>query len=458
MSNFLPRLANLVIGRPLMILPDKLEMIAGVLEGRIGIDAAGIKLDGETSERLSQAPERHQAIGNYEKDASGRRKLYRQTADGTAIIEVVGSLVNRGSFLDAMSGIESYGRIKDQLQAAVDDPDISSIILDVDSPGGEAVGAFETGAAVKAANAKKPVVAVANGLCCSAAYAIAAGAGRIVVSQSALVGSIGVVMLHLDHSNRLHNAGVVPTLIHAGARKTDGTPYKAMTGDVSAELKAQVDAFMDLFVEGVADGRPGLTPEAIRATEARVYLGAKAVEAGLADEVGSFEGVIASFNRPGLNRRPRNATGARTMKNENEDKTITQEAHDAAIKAARAEGHAEGVKAGTDAGIKSERDRFSAILNSDDGKKRPKQALALALTGAASDMAGSMLAVAPEETGATASAPGDRSKDAPNGLAAVDSAPKIGADGKTIEPETGAKKSEFEQGREMAKLAGLSVG
>lgn len=455
MSNQLARIADRVINRPLMILPDKLAMISSVLEGRIGIDASNLKLTGEDAERLSQSSDRHQAVGTREKDANGRLKPYRQTADGTAVISVVGSLVNRGSFLDALSGIESYDRIKEQLRAAVDDPDISSIVLDIDSPGGEAVGAFETGAAVAAANSQKAVVAVANGLCCSAAYAIAAGASRIVASQSALIGSIGVVMLHLDHSHRLHEAGIVPTLIHAGARKVDGTPYKPMTADVADELKSEVNAFMDLFVEGVAKGRPGLTPEAIRATEARVYLGAKAVEAGLADEVGSFEGVIASFNRPGLKSRPRNATGARTMKTDTEDKTISQEDHDKAVKSAREAGHAEGVKAGTEAGIKSERERFSAILNSDDGKKRPKQSLALALTGASVEQAGSMLAVAPEETAVSAATPPDgRGKDAPGGLAQVDSAPKTGADGKTVD---GASLSAFEQGQQMARDAGIAL-
>src|SRR5882757_2696871 len=92
---------------------------------------------------------------------------------------------------------------------------------------------------------------------------------------------------------RLHERGVVPTLIHAGKKKVDGTPYKPLTDDVKASLKAEVEKFNSLFVATVAEGRKSLTAEAILAMEAGTYIGADAVRVGLADAVGDIEGVLA---------------------------------------------------------------------------------------------------------------------------------------------------------------------
>jgi signal peptide peptidase SppA len=299
-NNYLAHIADRVLNRPLMVMPDKLILIASVLEGRIGIEGMAAGAD-------VPMPEASRHIGNYELDptsSSGGKKPYRQTADGTAIIPVVGSLVGRGGWIGAMSGVASYENIKFALGAAVNDKTIKNIVLDMDSPGGEAVGAFETADAVRAATAKKEVIAVATGLMCSAAYAIASAASQIVTTKSSVVGSIGVCLLHADYSHALHERGVVPTLIHAGKRKVDGTPYKPLTDDVKASLKAEVEKFNSLFVATVAEGRPSLTPNAILAMEAGTYIGVDAVKVGLADRVGTLEDTLARLSnqagpRPG---------------------------------------------------------------------------------------------------------------------------------------------------------------
>src|SRR5882672_5572904 len=250
-NNYLANVADRVLNRPLMVMPDKLAIISSVLEGRIGLADMGKDVE---DVYLSRDTSRH--IGNYELDAAGARKPYRQTSDGTAIIPIVGSLVGRGGWLGAMSGIQSYENIRHALGAAVADKTIKNIVLDIDSPGGEAVGAFEAADAVRAATAKKEVIAVATGLCCSAAYAIASAASQIVTTKSSVIGSIGVVMLHADYSHALHERGVVPTLISAGKRKVDGSPYQPLTDDVKASLKAEVEKFNSLFIATVAEGRP----------------------------------------------------------------------------------------------------------------------------------------------------------------------------------------------------------
>src|SRR5262249_4909037 len=109
---------------------------------------------------------------------------------GIAVVPIHGTLVSRGSFLDAMSGLTSYDAIRASLRAALDDPAVRGIMLDIDSPGGEAARVFDLADEIRAAAARKPVWAAANDMAASAAYAIAAAAQTVVVSRAGLVGSI----------------------------------------------------------------------------------------------------------------------------------------------------------------------------------------------------------------------------------------------------------------------------
>jgi len=282
----LPHIASLVLNRPLAILPSKLETIAAVLGGRIGLDASGL------------TPQASRFVGSHvDREAPGSQGSlpYRRTAGGTALIPVIGSTVNRGAWIGASSGLISYEGLKFQLAHASQDDRTRAVLLDFECPGGEAVGAFEAAAVVRGLATMKPVVACVNGLCASAAFAMASGATRIVTTPSGISGSIGVVMLHTDVSGALAKAGVKPTLIHAGKHKVDGHPYGPLPASVKADLRAEIDGFYAAFVDCVAAGRKNLSAETIRATEARTYMGAAAVAAGLADEVGSFEGALVDL-------------------------------------------------------------------------------------------------------------------------------------------------------------------
>ncbi|HMO31338.1 S49 family peptidase [Enterovirga sp.] len=285
---YLARLADQVLNRPLLLHPAKLETIAGVLSRRIGLDivAAG----------PAEGAEASRFVGTHRR-AGGGSTLYRTTEAGTAIVEVHGSLVNRGAWLNAHSGLTSYEGIKAQISAAGADPAVKSVLLDMDSPGGQAVGAFETADAVRALAAQKPVVALIDGMAASAAYAIASAASRIVTIPTGIAGSIGVVVLHADFSRALDKEGITTTLIHAGAKKADAHPTRPLSEDAKADLQAEVDSLMSMFVETVGRGRGSrLTARAARATEAAVYFGAEAVKAGLADAVGTLEQVLADLD------------------------------------------------------------------------------------------------------------------------------------------------------------------
>jgi signal peptide peptidase SppA len=307
MSTELIRIADRVLNRPLMILPDKLALIATVLEGRIGIDASEFK-EKDFEAMLREGPSASRFIGDAERvDPNNPRSQIKYTvSNGVAIINVLGSLVNRGAWLGAASGMTSYEGLAFQIEDAGRNPKVTSIILDIDSPGGEAVGAFEIADKVRSVAKSKNVTAVVNGMAASAAYAIASAANTIVSTGSGVSGSIGVVLMHADYSGRLQQKGIRPTLIHAGAHKVDGHPYEPLPDSVRADLQAEVDQFYSLFVSSVAKGRKGrMTENAVRSTEARTYIGKAALEAGLVDAIGGFETVLADLSRGGARPAPK---------------------------------------------------------------------------------------------------------------------------------------------------------
>jgi ClpP class serine protease len=157
---------------------------------------------------------------------------------------------------------------------------------------------METADLVRAVATRKPVKAFVNGTAASAAYAIAAGAREIIVAPSAVVGSIGVVCLHLDRSAAYAKKGVKPTLIHAGAYKVDGNSLQPLEDGPRARIQQSIDDFYSLFVTTVGKLRPGLGAAGARRTEAGLFMGEKAIAAGLADRVGTMDDAVASFRRP----------------------------------------------------------------------------------------------------------------------------------------------------------------
>jgi ClpP class serine protease len=134
----------------------------------------------------------------------------------------------------------------------------------------------------------------------SAAYGIASAANEIVVSPTSIVGSIGVVLTHLDRSGELEQKGVRATLIYAGKHKVDGNPFGPLSDTVQADLQTEVMKFYDQFVGLVARGRTGITKQAIRATQARTFIGQDGIDQGLADRVASLDDVLSNLSTVAL--------------------------------------------------------------------------------------------------------------------------------------------------------------
>ncbi|GHE05444.1 serine peptidase [Defluviimonas sp. 20V17] len=216
--------------------------------------------------------------------------------DGIAVVGISGVLVHRGAWIGESSGQTSYEGIAAQLAAALGDPAVRGIALEIDSFGGEVAGAFDLADAIRAARAQKPVWAFVADHAFSAGYALASQADRIILPRTGAVGSIGVVVMHTDMSGELQDAGVTITLIHSGAHKVDGNPFQPLPAAVRSSIQEELDALRTLFAQTVAAGRGSrLTEAAALATEAESYRGAAAVRAGLADEVSDPASAFAAF-------------------------------------------------------------------------------------------------------------------------------------------------------------------
>jgi len=284
-------IASRAFGTPLALEPGKAELIARVLgrwmQGR-GVDIApGLDPD----DLPATAPDT--GVG-------AEQPLYDMVGS-VAVVQVGGTLVNRGAWIGAQSGITSYQGLRRQFEAAAADDGVSAIALEIDSPGGEVAGLFDLCAAIRAVRAVKPVHAFIADQATSAAYGIAAQATGITVSRTGWAGHIGTVIVHADMTGALDRDGIAVTLIQSGARKTDGTDLAPLSDTARSWLQAEADAARSLLAEEIAAGRgPALDAAAALATEARIYTGRDAVSAGLADRVAdpliAFRELVADAN------------------------------------------------------------------------------------------------------------------------------------------------------------------
>jgi signal peptide peptidase SppA len=273
----LPYLASRLYGTPLLIARPKLEVILGVVAR---------KMAGETLATPSPTT----------LDVSMSGDL--QILEGIAVLPVLGTLVRRASYIGAASGLTSYHDIEAMAEQAFADPMVKAVLLEIDSSGGEAGGVFDLAQRLQqlAQSSGKPLWAIADEAALSAAYAIACAADRLWLTRTAEVGSIGVVAVHVDESVADAKAGLNYTFLHAGRHKVDGHPHAPLPVPVAADIQADIDQLHEQFISLVAGFRR-LTPEVIRDTEARVYRGEAAIQAGLADQIGTRSEAITTLQR-----------------------------------------------------------------------------------------------------------------------------------------------------------------
>lgn len=262
------------------ITPEKLAELSHVLTTRVsgGVIPADI-------------------VAAHKEAAAQRRAATPSGGDAVAVIPVYGTISQRPDLMS--SGGASTQSIGAQFDAAMASPQVGSIVLDIDSPGGSVSGVPELAAKIRDARGQgKQIIAVANSLAASAAYWIASAADEFVASPSADVGSIGVYAAHVDASAMLESEGLKYTLISAGRYKVEGSPYAPLSDEAREAMQASVDEFYAMFTSDVAKNR-GVSVKDVRSGygEGRVLTAKQALAAGMIDRVASLDDVLGDLTK-----------------------------------------------------------------------------------------------------------------------------------------------------------------
>lgn len=276
----LRRVVEAALTTPWAILPDKLGTIADV----IAFQSAGGSLTAE---------EIRARIGETDK------RMPSQGA-GVAVLPLHGVVGHRMSQMDDISGGISTEKFAGWFRAAMSDPAVGAIVLDIDSPGGTVAGVQELAELIFAARGQKPVVAIANAMAASAAYWIASAAEEVWVTPSGDVGSIGVFAMHRDLSKAMEREGISTTVIKAGKFKAEGLPHEALSAEAREAMQERVDAMFQTFLASVARFR-GVDTDRVESHfgEGRLVSATKAKRAGMVDRVGTMDTLLGKLSGGG---------------------------------------------------------------------------------------------------------------------------------------------------------------
>ncbi len=211
---------------------------------------------------------------------------------GVAVIRFEGLVCKRPSFWGWLfGGTASTQTAQDALAAALADPAVKSVLFVIDSPGGTVAGTEELAEAVFRARAVKPITAYASDMCASAAYWIAAQAGKLYANATAAVGSIGVYSVNADLSRMYQNEGVEVSVVKSAPGKGAGVRGTRWTLEQEADLQREVDALGTEFVEAVRRARPA----AVTAADGRCYTAREGLSLGLVDGITTLSDLVGQM-------------------------------------------------------------------------------------------------------------------------------------------------------------------
>ncbi len=202
--------------------------------------------------------------------------------NGVAVISIEGAVYRKKSWF--MPGM-THKQIKNEIEKALRHDEVKAIFYNIYSPGGTVAGTQELASFIKEAAAIKPSCAFVDGMCCSAAYWLASATGRIFATQSAELGSIGVVLKHADASKFLESAGVKYTHITAGSKKSVGASETPLSEDDKMYLQNQVNGIYDVFLQETAQNMGLDLDKKLEWADGRVFLGREAAALGLVSKI-----------------------------------------------------------------------------------------------------------------------------------------------------------------------------
>ena len=211
-----------------------------------------------------------------------------EVVGGVAVIRINGIMVNASYWSDEAD----MSRIESALKAAASDDAVASILLAIDSPGGQVTGTISLADTVSAVNKVKPITSHINGVGASAAYWTASQAKSITASRMARIGSIGVSVILYDTSVQAANEGVRPVVVETSPLKSIGADGVPITDEMVAEVKGVVEGYEAEFKAAIKAGR-GIDPKTVATGQTWFAKDAKAL--GLIDRIASFDETLTAM-------------------------------------------------------------------------------------------------------------------------------------------------------------------
>lgn len=288
--NKFSRIAGRLFNVPLMLRPEKAEILCAALVDRLGI----AKLDTIDGRSLGAAQLRQQAGMWDDSPPKTARDMY-EVSRGVATLHIDGPLVHKLGGVEPYCGMVGYDQLDRIIADALANKEVGAVLLDIDSPGGEVSGCFDfakklRGMGVKAGG-DKPIVAFANEMACSAAYAIACACDAVMTTETGVVGSIGVWTMQVDMTKGLTANGIEVTMIRAGERKARGGPYEVADEETFAKLQGWVDETWGIFARHVAECRAE-SAETVQSWEGDWFTGPEALTLNLVDAVDTPDAIF----------------------------------------------------------------------------------------------------------------------------------------------------------------------
>lgn len=268
-------------GTPWAMHPERFEAIAAMLERW----SSGAPASAEVMASIQ-----------VDKEARATRNAAAQQQTGAiAVLPLYGAITQRGNMAAELSGsgAMSTEKFTGALRAALADPGVSQILIDVDSPGGSVYGVSELADEIYQARAKKPVIGFANSTAASAAYWLGASCSEFYMTPGGEVGSIGVVMAHQDKSAAMEKEGVKVTYITTSKYKAEGNPAEPLSDETTKYLQARAGSYHHMFTKAVARGR-NVPIESVREGmgQGRMLGASDALAAGMVDGVMTFDQLV----------------------------------------------------------------------------------------------------------------------------------------------------------------------
>lgn len=218
-----------------------------------------------------------------EEQANG--KPFRVIRDNIARIDIEGTMTKRGSSLGGGGTIAT----RRQVRTAMNDPDIAGIFLRIDSPGGTVAGTKDLADDVFAATRRKPVMTFFEDTGASAAYYVGSQATVKRANTSAVIGSIGTVLVVMDLSEMAKDRGIKVHVVSSGPFKGAGAPGSEVTEQHLAYFQERINQASELFMKDVSRGTSLNMSQVRQLADGRIHMADKAVELGLIDGVASMD-------------------------------------------------------------------------------------------------------------------------------------------------------------------------